>query len=174
MSRSDFLVILGLIILGIISRLVPHPPCFTPINAIILWSAYDYKNRSLALLPLLIILLVSDCVIGFYSTLPFVYLSFSLMILIGRQLNEKIAFSRLISLSLATSLSFFFITNFGVWMTDSLYPKTLEGLGICYLAGIPFLRNQILGDVVYILLLFSGFAYWKNVFRIKYAFNISQ
>ena len=61
-------------------------------------------------------------------------------------------------MSVALSLLFFFVTNFGVWMASPLYPPTLQGLGLCYLAGIPFLAHQILGDLVYGLLLF-GYSY---------------
>lgn len=58
----------------------------------------------------------------------------------------------------ASSLLFFSVVNFGVWLTNPLYPKTLSGLYLCYVAAIPFVANQLLGDLAYGLILFAGFA----------------
>jgi len=58
----------------------------------------------------------------------------------------------------ASSLSFFFITNFMVWATGSMYPHTTSGLWACFLAGLPFYRNQILGDAFYTAAIFGGYA----------------
>ncbi|WP_445082246.1 DUF6580 family putative transport protein [Candidatus Protochlamydia sp. R18] len=174
MDMSRFLTIFGLIFFGIATRVMPHPPCFTPLNAIILFSVYHYQNRSLTLFLLFSTLLFSDLVIGFYSTLPFVYFSFCLVIFIGQKLKEKMPLRYLFFISLLTSFLFFLITNFGVWTMGSLYPKTLAGLSTCYLAGIPFLRNQILGDLSYSFLLFGYVAYWKKNFSSQYALRNFQ
>jgi Family of unknown function (DUF6580) len=55
-------------------------------------------------------------------------------------------------------VSFFRITNFMVWATERLCPHTLGGLSECFLAGIPFYRNQVLGDAVYTVAIFGGYA----------------
>jgi hypothetical protein len=34
----------------------------------------------------------------------------------------------------------------------------MAGLSACYLAGIPFYGNQVLGDVVYTVAIFGGYA----------------
>jgi len=36
-----------------------------------------------------------------------------------------------------------------VWATGNMYPHTIGGLWVCFLAGLPFYRNQILGDAFY-------------------------
>ena len=46
------------------------------------------------------------------------------------------------------SLWFFAWTNFGVWLMDGLYPSTLDGLLASYVAGLPFLRTMLLGNLV--------------------------
>ena len=56
---------------------------------------------------------------------------------------------------------FFGLSNFGVWMTDSFYPKTLQGLGLCYVAAIPFFVNQVLGDLAYATVLFGFMSFVK-------------
>lgn len=58
--------------------------------------------------------------------------------------------------SLLGSGLFFLVTNFGVWVCLETYPKTSAGLMECYGAGLPFLRNGLLGDLFYAGLLFGG------------------
>lgn len=50
------------------------------------------------------------------------------------------------------SLFFYFYTNFGVWFLDAfgMYPKTLTGLIECYVMGLPFLRLNLLGNLLFI------------------------
>ncbi len=44
--------------------------------------------------------------------------------------------------------SFFLISNFAVWFAGTMYAKTLSGLGVCYVAGLPFYRNDLLSTTV--------------------------
>ncbi len=60
--------------------------------------------------------------------------------------------------TLAGSVLFFVLTNFGVWAMGSLYPKTWEGLVASYVAAISFFHNTLLGDAVYSTALFGGLA----------------
>jgi len=60
--------------------------------------------------------------------------------------------------ALASSVLFFLVTNLGVWVTGTLYPKSWAGLAAAYLAALPFFRNTVLGDLSYVALLFGGFA----------------
>lgn len=165
MKDSRFFIILGFIIIGIVGRLIPHPPNFTPINALALFGSCYLGNRWLAVLILLSSLFLSDVILGFHSVMPFVYLSFTLTIMMGWRLRNK-TFHHIPTVCLASSFLFFFITNFGVWLTNVLYPKTLIGLEMCYLAAIPFLTNQLLGDLTYTFLLFGSFALWRNGFQL--------
>ena len=47
------------------------------------------------------------------------------------------------------SLIFFVITNFAVWLVWDFYPKTFDGLILCYAAGLPFLRNTLMSTILY-------------------------
>ena len=60
--------------------------------------------------------------------------------------------------SVASSVLFFIVTNFGTWATGELYPPTLAGLTACYVAAIPFFQNTLAGDLFFSALLFGGFA----------------
>ena len=50
---------------------------------------------------------------------------------------------------------FFLVTNFAVWMGSVVYPQNVPGLITAYMAGVPFLINDVLGTVLYSLILFG-------------------
>ena len=58
--------------------------------------------------------------------------------------------------SLVSSLSFFVVSNFAVWMSyHTLYPATFQGLINCYVAAIPFFRHTLAADLVFTVVFFS-------------------
>ena len=59
---------------------------------------------------------------------------------------------------LASSVLFFVVSNLAVWVVSTSYPKTWGGLVTCYVAAIPFFRNTLLGDGLYVSVLFGGLA----------------
>jgi hypothetical protein len=66
-------LILGasLIFIAALSRLLPHPPNVAPIAAMALAGGVYFERRFALLIPL-IALFVSDCIIGFHATMPYV------------------------------------------------------------------------------------------------------
>ena len=146
-------IIIGLIVLAILTRLIPHPLNFAPITGIALFSAINFNNTFFKFLVPLISLVIFDLIIGFSLINIFVYLSFIVIVLVGNHFREIKLKSILIS-----SVVFFIISNFGVWLIG--YPKTVSGFVMCYTAAIPFFINTILGDLFYSFLL-------------KYTFNTS-
>lgn len=66
-----------------------------------------------------------------------------------------------VGLTLAGSILFFIISNALVWLksapSDSqhFYPPTWAGLMECYMAGIPFFQNQLLGEGLFSFVFFS-------------------
>jgi hypothetical protein len=161
MTISRFLAIFGLILIGICSRLILHPPNFTSLNAIAIFGPLFLGSRWLSFSTVCITLFLSDLTLGFHYTMPFVYLSFGLMIIISDKFKSQDLHRQLL-LSLFSSLLFFLVTNLGEWITGSLYPPTLRGLGHCFVAALPFLTYQIMGDLVYGCLLLGSLFYWKS------------
>jgi hypothetical protein len=155
--RQSPWLVLGLILLGVLSRLVPHPWNATPLTAIALFGGTYLARRWSILLPLAIVAL-SDVVLGWHSTVPFTWGAFAVTGLLGRWLRVRPSATRILTGSLLGSVIFFVVTNFGVWATQTLYPKTLDGLWQCYVAGIPFFRNMLAGDLLYTAALFGMFA----------------
>lgn len=160
MTHSRLLIILGLILFGIFSRLFPHPPNCTAINAIALLSTSTTGSLSVTFLIVFTSMFFSDLVFGLHHSLFYVYFSLGLTVLMGYWLKKQhtnVGF-KISACLIGSSLLFFTISNFGVWITGDLYPKTGEGLVACYIAALPFLRNQILGDFLYSSILFGSFA----------------
>jgi hypothetical protein len=108
-------------------------------------------------------LLASDLSLGFHDQMPAVYLAFGLTVGLGRMLRPRRRVAPVALATLAASLLFFVLTNFGVWATGSLYPTTFEGLLACYVAAVPFFRNTLLGDVLYSAALFGGLALLERI-----------
>ncbi|MDO9027517.1 MAG: hypothetical protein Q7U68_01460 [Candidatus Roizmanbacteria bacterium] len=152
---------LAIILLAVVARLIPHAPNFAPIGGLALFSGANFKKKSALLIPLAA-MFFSDMFLGFHKTIPYVYVSFILITIIGKYLKENPKVINLISASLLSSILFFLITNFGVWLTGSMYLKTVNGLLQSYLKGLPFFRNTLLGDLFYSFSFFYGYRFLSN------------
>jgi hypothetical protein len=139
-------------------RLVPHPPNFSPIDAMALFSGACLARRWIAFVAPLAALLLSDLILGFYPGMLFQYAAVVAVALLGMAALSRVTVARLVVTALASSVCFFLVSNFGVWLVGGMYPHTPAGLGACYAAGIPFFQNTVAGDMFYTALLFGGFA----------------
>ncbi len=158
MLSIRLIVLIGVILAAAASRVIPHPPNFTPIAAMALFGGAQFTDRRLAFLVPLSAMFASDLVIGLHRLLPVIYACFALIVCLGFWVRPRKSALRIAGATLAGSVLFFIVTNFAVWAAGSLYPKTLEGLVTAYVAAIPFFRNTVLGDAVYAAALFGGFA----------------
>jgi len=156
--HTRLLALLSAIVAAAALRLVPHPPNFSPIDAMALFSGAYLGRRSLAFVAPLAALLLSDLVLGFYAGMAFVYASVALVVLIGWWVSSRRTALHIAAGALAGSVAFFVITNFGMWLFSGFYPLTSAGLATCFLAAIPFFQNTVAGDLFYTILLFGGFA----------------
>ncbi len=146
----------SIILFAVILRLIPHPANVAPITAMALFGGVHLDKKYAVVIPLCA-MLVSDLFLGFHATMPFVYGSFLLVGLIGLWLRRHKSLPMILSASLASSILFFLITNFGVWLMTNLYSKTITGLLEAYFMAIPFFRNTIIGDLLYAGLFFGTY-----------------
>lgn len=153
MKKLNFIIIL--IGIAILSRLIPHPPNFTPITAIALFSTIHFKNKILTYLIPIIGLFISDLILGLSLVNLFVYLSFIAITFIGFKFQKINNYSILLS-----STTFFIVSNFGVWILG--YPKNIEGLILCYYMALPFFVYTIMGDLFYSYAMKYGLKYALN------------
>src|SRR5205085_10746230 len=157
-NHTRLLALLSAIVAAAALRLVPHPPNFTPIGAMALFSGAYLGRRWLAFVAPLAALLLSDLVLGFYHGQATVYFSVALIVMIGMAALRRRSAVRVGLYAIASSVLFFVITNFGMWLFSGFYPRTMAGLEACYIAAIPFFQNTVAGDMFYSGLLFGGFA----------------
>jgi len=150
-----------LILFLFVTRIIPHVPNVAPIAAMSLFVGSKMHWRYAVIIPL-IAMFMSDYFLGFHSTMIFVYGSFLLIALIGILLRKYKNPAVILGASLASSLLFFIITNFGVFIAGDLYPRTYQGFLECYLAALPFFRNTLIGDLAYTTVLFGGFELIKR------------
>ena len=144
-------------------RLVPHPPNFSPIAAMALFSGAYLPKRALAFVAPFAALLLSDAVLGFYAGMNFVYFSFALTVLIGWIIASRKSALSIGAAAIASSVLFFVVTNFGMWLFSGFYPLTSAGLVACYVAAIPFFQNTLVGDLFFTALLFGGFTLVEKI-----------
>lgn len=166
----------GLILVAMLTRLIPHAPNFTAVTAVGLFAGFTFKKRILALLVPFMALWLSDLILnnfvysGYYEGFTFltegflwIYGGMAVAVIIGMFGLRGFKLTALLLGGLSAAVSFYLITNFGSWLGSSLYPPNFYGLIASYIAGLPFLLNQILGTLVYGSILF-GSAY---VLKIK-------
>lgn len=158
-NRSRLVALLAAIVSAALLRLVPHPPNFTPIGAMALFSGAYFGRRWLALAAPLAALLLSDAVLGFYDGMIVQYVATALAVAIGWfAIGDKRTAPRIGGAAIASAILFFILTNFGVWGTSGIYPHSLPGLQACYLAALPFFQNSLAGDLFWSAILFGGWA----------------
>ncbi|HVF69159.1 MAG TPA: DUF6580 family putative transport protein [Xanthomonadales bacterium] len=137
-------------------RLLPHPANFAPIAAMALFGG-AYLNRKYALTVPLVAMFISDLFLGFHASMPLVYIGFFLTGVIGLYLAKHKTVYSVVGASLLSSILFFFLTNFNYWYATALYPKTIGGLFLSYYNALPFFRNSIVGDLLYVGLFFGAY-----------------
>lgn len=168
---KELAIALLLIAVGVALRLLPHPANFAPISAIALFGGVYLSRKTALILPLLA-MLIGDFFLGFYE-LPLglaVYGSFLLIVGLGLLIKSRKSVYAVIGGALTGSILFFATTNFAVWAFTPWYAKTGVGLLDCYLMGLPFFRNTLLGDLFYVTCFFGAYelaTYWVKTKNLK-------
>lgn len=152
-----------LILLAVISRVVPHTWLnFTAVGSSLLFFGAR-RPASQAALPL-VLLAATDYYLTVYAyNYPFqltafipTWIWYVAAIFLGKiLLSKKISWTRGVSAVLLSSTSFFLVSNYAAWVSMSLYPHTAAGLTACYVAGLPFYRNDLLSTAVCSVLFFG-------------------
>ena len=173
----SYVVIICLILFASFSRIIPHMPNFTPIGAIALFGGAYLKNKYHAFLIPLASLWLSDLVLNnfiysyysdftwFYPGFLWQYISFVLIILIGYFFLKKLNIKSVFTTTIISSLLFFIVTNFGVWISGTMYSLDLQGLIACYVMALPFYKGTLLGFITYAAFLFGVLEFSKNKFQ---------
>jgi hypothetical protein len=163
-SKNQILLIISLVLLGVVCRLLPHPANFVPISAIALFAGFYWRGKWQIIMPLLI-MLISDSIIGFYSIgiMIAVYTCIAFNAYLGRLIKPEKIINRIIPITLIGSVIFFMVTNLAVWSLSNWYPHTAAGLLNCFYLALPFFRNTLLSDLFYSGALFGSYALARSL-----------
>ena len=195
-TKQKMIVVAVIVASAVIMRLAPHIPNFAPVTAAAIFGAAYLPKRYALFVPLLIAA-VSDYLLLYINpfgtpvfnfshlqplsalvnpTTLWVWGSFMVSAVLGLILRSKQGLVRAGAVSVAASLQFFLVTNFGVWAAGA-YARDLSGLAASYVAGLPFLQWTILGDLFYTVGFFGmyalAFGYLRGRERVPVASSIA-
>jgi hypothetical protein len=143
------------VLLAALFRVLPHPANFTPIVAMALFGGAKFEKKWMAIAIVLGSMLLSDLIIGFHPLQLVIYLTLTGIALFAKTLSNKLSVINVGLGAFFASLFFFVVTNFGEWALGLLYPRTIEGLVMCFTAAIPFFQQSLAGDLFYTALIFG-------------------
>lgn len=152
-----------LIVLAVLSRVVPHPWWnFTAVGAGLLFFGARRPLREMAL-PVLSLMATDFYLTVFTYHYPWhtsAYLItwawYAAVVVLGWiLLSRQVTVTRVIAAPVLASTSFFLVSNYAVWAGSTLYPHTFGGLGACYVAALPFYRNDLLSTTLITALAFG-------------------
>ncbi len=147
--KTNIYLALGLVVLLALSRLIPHSPNFTPVLGMAVFSGAIFSKRFIAYLVPLAAMLLSDIYLGFHASMPIIYFSLAVCVLIGTFIEARVSIlNSFLSISLGV-LVFFLITNFAVWYGSGMYESSISGLMTCYFMGLPFVQNTFISSILY-------------------------
>ncbi|MBI2027803.1 MAG: hypothetical protein HYS98_08415 [Deltaproteobacteria bacterium] len=156
------------ILVAALSRLLPHPPNFTPILSMGLFAGAHFENKKGTFIVLLGSMLLSDLFLGFHSTLPAIYAILGLITVLGFWLRNKTSITKIVVSSILASAVFFVLSNFAVWAMGSYYPKTWVGIVECYTLAIPFFGNTLASTLLYSAAIFGAYQLCEKLFLSKF------
>ena len=155
-----FFVLLAVAFRFLILRLHPIPWDFTPLTASLLFFG-AYGSRRQIWFPIVLFacadVVLSKFVYGYPLSwdLYVTWAWYGATVLLGTRLGRNSKAVWVLASALASSVSFFLISNGAAWLEYSMYPKTFSGLLTSYAAGLPFFRNRVVGDLMFTAVMFS-------------------
>ena len=131
-----------------LSRIIPHPPNFTPLISGVIFLPYLFEDKKLVMLLPVVTMFVADIFLGFHGLMIWTYGAFLLIGLLSFK-YFKFNLTSILILSILSPSVFFLITNFGVWLGSEFYSQALEGLVASYIMGLPFYANSLTSTVLF-------------------------
>lgn len=143
-----------ILLMAALSRLVPHQFHgvafnFTAIGAGLLFFG-SRRPRWQALVAVVVMALMDVYLTTQVFGYPFqvrgylvTWAWYAAVCLLGSVLLRKVTVLRVVAGVLASSTSFFLLSNFVVWIGGGMYDHSLHGLGMCYVNALPFYGNDL-------------------------------
>jgi len=157
------------LLLAVLSRILPHTFHevswnFTAVGGGLLFFGSRLKSsqpgpswRTWAKLASAVaVLMATDYYLTVYAyNYPFhlrgylvTWIWYAAVCLLGMEILRKTTILRVIAGILASATSFYILVDFALWAGGTMYPHTLAGLEACYIAAIPFYRNDLVSTAL--------------------------
>ena len=151
----------------VLSRIIPHPPNFTPILAGIIFLPFIKKDLAFSIIAPLAAMLISDLIIGMHSLMLWTYAPIIFLSCLTYYFNQD-SILRIGTLAVVSPMIFFLVSNFGVWISGSSYTEDMSGLIECYFNAIPFYASSAIS-----CLLFTALFYFLRLALLKRNFLLN-
>ena len=146
-----------LLLAAVLSRLLPHAGLwnFTAVGGALLYFGARRSWREM-FIPLAALMATDFALTTFVYHYNFQWQSYLITwgwyimaMALGRiLLHTRTSGLRFAAGALLGPTSFFVVSNFAVWTGGWGYPRTLGGLATCYVAGLPFYRNDLISTAL--------------------------
>ena len=170
-KRTKISVIVAIVLGAGLMRLLPNTNGFVPVTAATVFAAAFIGRKGWAVLLPIFSVWATDLVLNnsiyssFYEGFTwfttgsvFQFSAYALISLLGFQVGQNASSARIGGFSILSSIIFFLVSNFGVWVAGGFYAPSFSGLMECYAMGLPFLERSLVADVLFAQVLFHGFA----------------
>ena len=151
----------------VLSRIIPHPPNFTPILAGVIFLPFIKKDLAFSIIAPLAAMLISDLIIGMHSLMLWTYAPIIFLSCLTYYFNQD-SILRIGTLAVVSPMVFFLVSNFGVWISGSSYTEDMSGLIECYFNAIPFYASSAIS-----CLLFTALFYFLRLALLKRNFLLN-
>ena len=149
------------LLLAVLSRILPHAFHATSVNFTAVGGGLLYfgarRPRWQAIFAILAMMLTDVYLTTVVYGLAFhvrgyivTWLWYGAVCLMGGAIlsHRRATALRVVGAVAASATSFFVLSDFVVWAGSGMYPHTLAGLGMCYVAAIPFYANDVMSTGV--------------------------
>src|SRR5258705_10550565 len=175
LNKSTLLILFVLIVAAALYRVWDSRPMgFSPQIAMALFAGSVSKDKRFAFLFPILSLFISDllyqflysqgltAIKGFYAGQWENYLLIASITVIGFFINKN-KIGQIFIGSLAGAVYFFLISNFMVWIgggwdiNNQPYPRSFNGLLLCYAEALPFFKWSLLSTLLFNGVFFGGY-----------------
>lgn len=169
LSTIQYTTAIALIVFGAAGRYaLKDLPNIETITVVALLAGSLLSRMWMVIVPLAVVA-VTDIFIGNTSILLYTWSAWAVTGLFGAVVKKRQKKSvrhafELTGMGVLANFFFYLWTNFGVWHIGGLYPHTLDGLVLSYIAGLPFLRLQLLSTLAIVpIVSMVALALWNRL-----------
>jgi hypothetical protein len=151
-----------IIVLATLARFIPHLWNFSPVYGALLFSGANMKKRdsiwfsagTLGASDIVLTKFIYHLNVGLVELIQMA--AFASIAMLGWILQKRSSVGRFAFACLAAPISFYLISDFGVWLGFGTYPHTWAGLLACYIAAIPYQGRIVASTALFAGILFGA------------------